>query len=60
VRFVSNTAEDPDFLDEFIAGDVSATSTPGADEHDHDHDHDHSHADHKHSEVTNGNARKRN
>jgi divalent metal cation (Fe/Co/Zn/Cd) transporter len=54
VRFVNNTAEDPDFLDEFIPGDVSATSNPEA--HDHGHDHDH---EHKHSEVANGSVAKR-
>jgi len=57
VRFVNNTAEDPDFLDEFIPGDVSAVSTP--EEHDHDHDHDHSHDHQKHSEVTDASARRR-
>ncbi|KAH3986823.1 hypothetical protein HBI25_002430 [Parastagonospora nodorum] len=54
VRFVNNTAEDPDFLDEFIPGDVSATSNPEAHEHDHGHDHEH-----KHSEVANGSVAKR-
>jgi divalent metal cation (Fe/Co/Zn/Cd) transporter len=58
VRFVNNSAEDPDFLDEFIAGDPSGTSSPGAEVHDHDHGHDHDH-NHKHSEVTNGDVRKR-
>lgn len=59
VRFVNNTAEDPDFLDEFIPGDVSATSTPGSDEHDPDHDHGHSHDNHVHSEVANGDVKRR-
>jgi divalent metal cation (Fe/Co/Zn/Cd) transporter len=56
VRFVSNSAEEPDFLDEFIPGDVSATSSPGS-EHEHDHDHEHEH-DHKH-EAADGDARRR-
>jgi len=56
VRFVTNSAEEPDFLDEFIPGDATATSNPGSEaEHSHDHDHDH---DHKH-EDTNGSARRR-
>ncbi|KAF2820064.1 mitochondrial metal transporter 2 [Ophiobolus disseminans] len=61
VRFVSNTAEDPDFLDEFIPGDVSATSTPGSNAHvhDHDHAHDHSHENHNHTEAAGGSARRR-
>lgn len=41
VRFVNNTAEEPDFLDEFISVDSTATPSEGA--HDHDHDHDHKH-----------------
>lgn len=56
VRFVSNTTSEPDFLDEFIPGDVSATSTPDSDAHDHDYDHNHTH---KHSETLNGSARRR-
>ncbi|CAO2657766.1 Nn.00g038920.m01.CDS01 [Neocucurbitaria sp. VM-36] len=55
VRFVTNSAEDPDFLDEFIPGDLSAASTPES-EADHDHDHDHVH---KHSEVTDSDTRRR-
>ena len=46
VRFVTNSTGEPDFLDEFIAGDVSGTATPEA-EHDHSHDHDHAH-EHEH------------
>jgi len=42
VRFVTNSTGEPDFLDEFITGDVSGTTTP--EEHDHDHDHDHKHS----------------
>ena len=48
VRFVTNSTGEPDFLDEFITGDVTGTSTP-AEEHDHDHDHAH---EHKHSQST--------
>jgi divalent metal cation (Fe/Co/Zn/Cd) transporter len=56
VRFVANSAEAPDFLDEFIPGDPTATSSSASEaEHDHDHDHDH---DHKH-EPTDANARRR-
>ena len=51
VRFVSNTSEEPDFLDEFIPGDTSA-ARPEAD-HDHDHDHEHKH------DTTDGGARRR-
>lgn len=50
VRFVTNSTGEPDFLDEFITGDVTGTTTPGS-EHDHDHDHDHAH-EHKHSQST--------
>ncbi|KAL1649850.1 mitochondrial metal transporter [Didymella pomorum] len=50
VRFVTNSTDEPDFMDEFITGDVTGTSTP-AEEHDHDHDHEHAH-EHKHSENT--------
>ncbi|KAF1841318.1 uncharacterized protein K460DRAFT_369355 [Cucurbitaria berberidis CBS 394.84] len=50
VRFVTNSADEPDFLDEFIPGDPSATSSPESEAaHDHDHDHDHGH---KHSDDT--------
>lgn len=54
VRFVTNTAEEPDFLDEFIPGDGAASPSESA--HDHDHDHDH---DHKHDAATNDSARRR-
>jgi divalent metal cation (Fe/Co/Zn/Cd) transporter len=53
VRFVNNTAEDPDFLDEFIPGDAMATPT-SEEAHDHDHDHDH-----KHEGTTNGDVKRR-
>ena len=64
VRFVNNSAGEPDFLDEFIPGDVSATSSPGeAHDHDHDQDHDHDHEhrhDHDHySENADGNVKRR-
>ena len=50
VRFVTNSTGEPDFLDEFITGDVTGTTTPGS-ESEHDHDHDHTH-EHKHSQST--------
>jgi divalent metal cation (Fe/Co/Zn/Cd) transporter len=50
VRFVTNSTGEPDFLDEFITGDVTGTATPES-EHDHDHDHGHAH-EHKHSQST--------
>lgn len=58
VRFVSNTAKEPDFLDEFIPGDT--TASPGSEseaKHDHAHEHDHSH-DHEHNNTIDG-ARRR-
>jgi divalent metal cation (Fe/Co/Zn/Cd) transporter len=59
VRFVNNSAGEPDFLDEFIPGDVSATSSPG-EAHDHAHEHSHDHDHHSHSENSDGNAKRRN
>lgn len=63
VRFVSNSAQEPDFLDEFIPRDPTGVASPASDEehsHDHDHDHGHSHNDaQKHSHLTNGDARRR-
>jgi uncharacterized protein (UPF0147 family) len=57
VRFVNNSADEPDFLDEFIPGDPTATASPGLEEgHDHHHDHDH---DHKHNETTDGSVKRR-
>jgi divalent metal cation (Fe/Co/Zn/Cd) transporter len=53
VRFVNNTAEEPDFLDEFIPGDSMAKSTV---EEAHDHDHAH---DHQHEGTANGSVNKR-
>lgn len=50
VRFVTNSTGEPDFLDEFISGDVTRTTTPES-EHEHGHDHDHAH-EHKHSQST--------
>jgi divalent metal cation (Fe/Co/Zn/Cd) transporter len=55
VRFVNNTAEDPDFLDEFIPGDQMAASTP---EETHDHDHDHAH-DHTHESAADSSVKRR-
>lgn len=55
VRFVTNSMSEPDFLDEFISGDVAATSTSNEQGHDHDHSHDHEHA----HGTTNGDVRKR-
>ncbi|KAF1838537.1 hypothetical protein BDW02DRAFT_488750 [Decorospora gaudefroyi] len=52
VRFVTNAAEEPNFLDEFIPGDPTAASTPDS-EAEYDHDHDHKH------EAANGDARRR-
>jgi divalent metal cation (Fe/Co/Zn/Cd) transporter len=60
VRFVNNSVGEPDFLDEFIPGDVSAISSPGdAHDHDHDHDHEHSHDHDHHSENADGNVKRR-
>jgi divalent metal cation (Fe/Co/Zn/Cd) transporter len=39
VRFVNNTAEEPDFLDEFIPNNPASTASHEG--HDHDHDHKH-------------------
>jgi divalent metal cation (Fe/Co/Zn/Cd) transporter len=42
VRFVSNTADQPDFLDEFInMGDGANLSPESESDHDHEHDHEH-------------------
>lgn len=55
VRFVTNSAEAPDFLDEFIPGDRTALPTPESEaEHDHHHEDNH-----KHSENTNGDLKRR-
>lgn len=55
VRFVTNSAEAPDFLDEFIAGDRTALPTSDSEaEHDHHHEDNH-----KHSENTNGDLKRR-
>ena len=44
VRFVSNTEDQPDFLDEFIRPNESGSLTPETEsEHNHDHDHEHEH-----------------
>ncbi|KAF2867098.1 cation efflux family-domain-containing protein [Massariosphaeria phaeospora] len=52
VRFVSKSSDEADVLDEFIGADVSAKSSPGAEEEHHD--------GHEHQDANgNGNARKR-
>lgn len=51
VRFVSNTADQPDFLDEFIKAGENANLSPEADS-DQEHHHEHEHKE-------NGGARKR-
>ncbi|KAF2275856.1 uncharacterized protein EI97DRAFT_433805 [Westerdykella ornata] len=59
VRFVSKDSAEHDYLDEFIAGDDSARSTPEVErerEHEHEHEHEHSHA---HEEETKESVRKR-
>ena len=56
VRFVTNSAQEPDFLDEFIP-DHSSPSDPVV-EAELDHDHDHNHA-HKHSEFIDSSAKRR-
>ncbi|OAG10474.1 uncharacterized protein CC84DRAFT_1184501 [Paraphaeosphaeria sporulosa] len=54
VRFVSNTADQPDFLDEFInLGDGASLSPESESDHEHDHDHDHDHKE-------NGSVKKKN
>lgn len=54
VRFVSNTADQPDFLDEFIRPGESANMSPeSGSDHEHDHDHDHN------PKEESGSARKR-
>ncbi|KAL5402435.1 hypothetical protein PMIN03_010669 [Paraphaeosphaeria minitans] len=55
VRFVSNTANQPDFLDEFInLGDGANLSPESESDHEHDHEHEHGH---EHKE--NGSVKKR-
>jgi divalent metal cation (Fe/Co/Zn/Cd) transporter len=57
VRFVSNTADQPDFLDEFInMGDGANLSPESESDHDHEHNHNHEHKD-EHKE--NGSVKKR-
>jgi len=54
VRFVADTEDDPDFVDEFIRPNGSGSLTPESEsEHNHDHGHDHEH------KGENGTARKR-
>lgn len=62
VRFVSKESDQSDYLDEFIPGDVSAKSTPGAEEeeeHNHDHDHDHNNNHNDTQKDANNGARRR-
>lgn len=55
VRFVSNSAEKPDFLDEFISGDpTNVLSSESEEEHDHEHEHHD-----KHSQSTDSDVRRR-
>lgn len=57
VRFVSNTADRPDILDEFInLGDGAGLSPESESDLEHDHEHEHEH-EHEHKE--NGSVRKR-
>ena len=56
VRFVTNSTSEPDFLDEFITGNATGTTTPES-ENEHHHSHDHAH-EHKHSQSTDA-ARRR-
>ena len=51
VRFVSNSSDQSDYLDEFI--NVSARSTPEADEQEHEHEYNHE------PKTSNGDARRR-
>lgn len=53
VRFVSNTADQPDFLDEFInLGDDPSLPVESESDHEHEHEHEHEHKE-------NGNVKKR-
>jgi divalent metal cation (Fe/Co/Zn/Cd) transporter len=55
VRFVVNSEEQPDFVDEFIRPNESGNLTPEAEsEHEHEHAHEHEH------KGENGSVRKRN
>jgi divalent metal cation (Fe/Co/Zn/Cd) transporter len=58
VRFVANSEDKPDFMDEFITGGVSATEDPSAHEHEHENEHTHEH-DHQ-SKSSDSNVRRRN
>lgn len=58
VRFVSQSPDRSDYLEEFINMGVDESASPEAEAHEH-HDHDHDH-DHNHShKTTNGDARRR-
>ena len=56
VRFVANSEDKPDFMDEFITGGVSATEDPSA--HEHEHENENEHADQ--SKSSDSNIRRRN
>lgn len=56
VRFVTNSAQEPDFLDEFIAGEPSEPEHSHDHDHEHDHDHDHNHT---HDEQANAGLKRR-
>ncbi|KAF2241786.1 hypothetical protein BU26DRAFT_524935 [Trematosphaeria pertusa] len=51
VRFVSNTSDQPDFMDEFIRADDSGKLSPEPEQEENNHDHDH--------KGENGNAKRR-
>jgi len=51
VRFVSNSSSEPDFLDEFIPGDATNTSTADSHNHIHSDKHNHEHSDSTPSQV---------
>ncbi len=62
VKFVAKNEEARDFVDEFIAPDISPRSSPEPEEHEHDPDHDHKDHDHSHGHMhgnNNGDVRKR-
>jgi divalent metal cation (Fe/Co/Zn/Cd) transporter len=60
VRFVANSEEKPDFMDEFITGDASAAEDSSAHEHEHEHDHEHEHKHEPQSKTSDSNVRRRN
>jgi divalent metal cation (Fe/Co/Zn/Cd) transporter len=60
VRFVSNTSDNPDFLDEFIHTKDTNQASPEAEaDHDHEHSHEHDH-DHGHNpKASDGDLKRR-